>query len=189
MTGTDRGEQPTLTGPGVRLRPWRPDDAEAVFAACQDPDIQRWTTVPVPYLRVHAEDFVTVKATATWEAGGALFAVEPLAGGSLLGSMGCFPPRDGVGEAGYWTAPAHRGQGHTAAALRLLSGWVFEQLGLRRIELKVDPANAGSRRVALSAGFREEGTLRQRSLHRGRPVDDVVFGLLATDPRPDPSLG
>ena len=38
---------------------------------------------------------------------------------------------------------------------------------------------------AESAGFRAEGVLRQRSLHRGVPVDDVIYGLLATDPRPD----
>ena len=43
---------------GLLLRPWRPDDADAVHRACQDPDIQRWTTVPRPYLREHADAFV-----------------------------------------------------------------------------------------------------------------------------------
>jgi RimJ/RimL family protein N-acetyltransferase len=52
------------------------------------------------------------------------------------------------------------------------------------MELVVDPANTGSCRVAEGAGFRAEGVLRQRSIHRGRPVDDVVYGLLAGDPRP-----
>jgi RimJ/RimL family protein N-acetyltransferase len=51
----DRGPQPTLTGPRVRLRPWRTDDVEAVFAACQDAEIQSWTQVPVPCAREHAE--------------------------------------------------------------------------------------------------------------------------------------
>jgi hypothetical protein len=32
--GNDRGPQPTLTGQLVRLRPWRTDDVDAVFAAC-----------------------------------------------------------------------------------------------------------------------------------------------------------
>ncbi|MGW5696666.1 helix-turn-helix domain-containing protein, partial [Streptomyces asiaticus] len=31
-------------------------DTDAVFAACQDPDIQRWTSVPSPYERAHAAD-------------------------------------------------------------------------------------------------------------------------------------
>ena len=67
--------------------------------------------------------------------------------------------------------------------MRLLAAWAFEDLGLRRLQLVVDPANVGSRRVAESAGFRAEGVLRQRSIHRGMPVDDVIYGLLATDPR------
>jgi RimJ/RimL family protein N-acetyltransferase len=37
--------------------------------------------------------------------------------------------------------------------------------------------------VAEAVGFRTEGVLRQRSLHRGVPVDDVIYGLLAADAR------
>ena len=175
------GTRPTPTGARVRLRPWRADDADAVLAACQDPEIQRWTEVPVPYRREHAEAFVGEIAEATASAGGGQFAVEILDGGALAGAMTLFPPRDGVGVAGYWTVAEHRGRGYTGEALRLLAAWGFDDLGLRRIELVVDPANAGSRRVAESAGFLAEGVLRQRSIHRGEPVDDVIYGLLATD--------
>ena len=59
MPGNDRGPQPTLTGSRVRLRPWRTEDVDAVCAACQDAEIQRWTQVPVPYARKHAEEFVS----------------------------------------------------------------------------------------------------------------------------------
>ena len=151
------GTQPTLTGRTVRLRPWRPDDVDAVLAACQDAEIQRWTEVPVPYRREHAEAFVGEIAGATAAAGGGQFAVEVLDGGALAGAMTLFPPRDGVGAAGYWTVAEHRGSGYTAEALRLLAAWVFDDLGLRRLELVVDPANVGSRRVAESAGFRRRG--------------------------------
>jgi len=181
---TDRGEQPTLTGPRVRLRPWRPDDAPAVFAACQDPEIQRWTQVPVPYAPEHAVEFVGVIAPGTWADGGAVFAVEPAGGGPLIGSMGLFPPRDGVGEAGYWTVPGHRGRGLTGEALRVLAGWALDAVGVHRVELLVDPANVGSRRVAESAGFVAEGTIRQRFLHRGRPSDVVLYARLAGNRSP-----
>lgn len=185
MTTTGpRGAQPALAGPGVRLRPWRADDAPAVFAACQDPEIQRWTQVPVPYTARDAELFVGEIAPATWAEGGALFAVEPAEGSSLIGSIGLFPPRDGVAQAGYWTVAEHRSRGRTAAALRLLADWAFDDVGVHRVELLVDPANTGSRRVAESAGFLAEGTIRQRFLHRGRPSDTVLYGRLAGDPRP-----
>lgn len=184
-TENGRDLQPTLTGRAVRLRPWRADDVAAVFAACQDPEIQRWTEVPVPYRREHAVGFVGERAPETWAAGGALFAVETCDGGALTGAMSLFPPRDGVGVAGYWTVAGHRGRGYTGEALRLLSDWAIDARGLRRLELVVDVRNAGSRRVAESAGYVEEGTLRQRSIHRGQPVDDVIYGRLATDPRPN----
>nr|WP_275585580.1 GNAT family protein [Blastococcus saxobsidens] len=161
------------------MRPWRADDAADVLAACQDSEIQRWTQVPVPYAPEHAQDFVGSIAPRTWAEGGALFAVEPLDGSALVGSIGLFPPRDGVGEAGYWTAPAHRGRGLTAAALGMLAGWALDRV--HRVELLVDPANTGSRRVAEAAGFIAEGTIRQRFLHRGRPGDVVLYARLAAD--------
>lgn len=182
MTGNGRDEQPTLTGRRVRLRPWRPDDAAEVLAACQDPEIQRWTQVPVPYAAEDAQGFVTGIAPQTWADGGALFAVEPLDGSALVGSIGLFPPRDGFGEAGYWTAPAHRGRGLTAEALGVLADWALDDVGLHRVELLVDPANDGSRRVAEAAGFSAEGTIRRRFLHRGRPADVVLYARLAGDP-------
>lgn len=184
MTASARGIQPSPTGRRVRLRPWRAQDAEAVFAACQDPEIQRWTQVPVPYAPEHAAEFVSVVAPRTWADGGALFAVELVDGGSLVGSMGLFPPGDGVGEAGYWTAPGQRGRGLTGEALRVLTDWALGAAGVHRVELLVDPANAGSRGVAESAGFVAEGTIRQRFLFRGRPSDVVLYARLAGDPCP-----
>ncbi|MGZ4623652.1 MAG: GNAT family N-acetyltransferase [Blastococcus sp.] len=180
-TGNGRAAQPTLEGRRVRLRPWRPDDAAAVYEACQDAEIQRWTEVPVPYLREHAVGFVGEAAADTWARGGALFAVEPRDGGPLIGSMGLLVLRDGV--VGYWTTAEHRGHGFTGEALRVLGNWVLDDLGARRVELLADPANTGSCRTAESAGFTREGVLRQRSIHRGRVVDDVLYSLLATDPR------
>jgi RimJ/RimL family protein N-acetyltransferase len=182
--GSERGEQPTLTGERVLLRPWRADDVAAVLAACQDPEIQRWTQIPVPYGRADAEGFVTGMAPSTWADGGALFAVEARGDGALVGSTGLFYPRDGLAEAGYWSAPGHRGRGFTVEALLVLCAWAFDEVGLRRVELHVDPDNTGSRGVAERAGFRAEGLLRQRFLHRGQPSDMLLYSLLATDPHP-----
>src|SRR4051794_33820739 len=123
---TDRGPQPVLTGRRVRLRPWRPDDAPIVCAACQDAEVQRWIEVPVPYLPAHAAEFVGALARATWSEGGALFAVEELADGGLVGSMGVLSVRSGVAEAGYWTVAGRRRRGLTGEALRVLSGWALD---------------------------------------------------------------
>ncbi|WP_166509672.1 GNAT family N-acetyltransferase [Blastococcus sp. TF02-8] len=178
---TTGGGQPVLSGGRVRLRPWRAEDVPAVLDACQDPEIQRWTQVPVPYGPADAEAFVSVVAPRTWAEGGALFAVVRIDDDALVGSMGLFPPADGVGELGYWTAPGHRGQGLTVEALRVLADWSLGVVGVHRVELLVDPANTASRSVAARAGFVAEGTIRQRFRHRGRPADVVLHARLAGD--------
>ena len=55
--------RPTLIDGDLVLRPWQLADADAVYEACQDPIIQMYTTVPVPYTREHAEAFVTSRAS------------------------------------------------------------------------------------------------------------------------------
>ena len=51
-----------LAGPDLTLRPLGPQDVDAVVAACADPQTQRWTSVPQPYERRHAQDFIEVAA-------------------------------------------------------------------------------------------------------------------------------
>jgi RimJ/RimL family protein N-acetyltransferase len=105
--------QPVLTDGTLTLRPWRADDADAVHRACQDPDIQRWTQVPVPYTRSDAEGFVTELAPAVWRDGtGVIFAVVDRSD-ALLASIGVVdldrPNRSC--EIGYWVAPDARRRG------------------------------------------------------------------------------
>jgi RimJ/RimL family protein N-acetyltransferase len=173
--------QPELSGSKARLRPWRPDDADAVLAACQDPEIQRWTTVPSPYTRQDAVAYVTAVAPQAWDDGGAVFAVEDAATGELAGSIGAHGMSDGVAHVGYWTAPAARGKGLTSDALRTLARWFLGERGAARVELVVEPANTASVRVAEAAGFTAEGVLRPRMVLRGRRADVVLYSLLPGD--------
>lgn len=54
---------PPLTDGEIVLRAWEPSDAPAVTAACQDPEIPRWTVVPHNYTERHARDFISGTAT------------------------------------------------------------------------------------------------------------------------------
>jgi RimJ/RimL family protein N-acetyltransferase len=171
---------PTLTGELVVLRPWRPDDAESVFAACQDPDIQRWTMVPVPYLRDHASSFVAEVAPSDWSSRrGAPFAVVGN-DGRLLGSCGVVrvdaPHR--LGEIGYWVAPWARTKGVASGAVRLATSWAMDELGLARLELHIEPENVASCAVAERAGYVREALLRSKILHRGARRDIVIYSAL-----------
>ena len=65
----------------------------------------------------------------------------------------------------------------------LVSGWAFDELGVKRIGLLADPRNVASVRVAERAGFQREGVLRCWVEVNGERVDHVSFSLLPTDLR------
>lgn len=171
---------PTLRGELVVLRPWRPDDADAVFEACQDPGIQRWTMVPLPYLREHATSFVTEVAPGDWSSRrGASFAVVDR-DGRLVGSCGVVrvEAHHRAGEIGYWVAPWARAKGVASGAVRLATSWAMDELGLDRLELHIEPENVGSCAVAERAGYIREALLRSKILHRGARRDIVIYSTL-----------
>jgi len=151
------GRRPTLTDDLVRLRAWEPGDAPAVLAACQDPDIQQFTRIPVPYRREHADAFIALSAREWREGVSAPFAVTDLTGRRLWGACGLHHvDRDaGAAEVGYWVAPAVRGRGIARAALVLITEWALGPAGLRRVYADVEERNTASVAVAVAAGYRQ----------------------------------
>jgi RimJ/RimL family protein N-acetyltransferase len=86
---------------------------------------------------------------------------------------------------GYRTAPWARGRGIATAAVRAISRWAFDHLGLERIELVHTVANVASCTVAERAGFTLEGLLRQDyRTTDGSRWDTHVHGLLRSDQVP-----
>jgi RimJ/RimL family protein N-acetyltransferase len=148
-------EQPILSDGVVLLRQWRPGDAEAVFRACQDPDLQHFTQVPVPYLLEDAQGFVA-DAPRQWADGtGAQFAVTDAATGLLLGCMGLMEADRDRGRigAGYWTAPWGRSRGLTRRALRLATEWALGEGGFDTVVLEVELDNPRSMAVVRAVGY------------------------------------
>lgn len=154
------------------VRAWRPEDADAVYRACQDPDIQRWTTVPSPYTWADAERFVGEFAAGAWAAGTAApLGVFDLASGTLLGAhgLGSINRYRNSAEVAYWTAPWARGKGVALAATRAVATWAFAGLRLDRLTWSAELGNQASRLVALRAGFQIGGEQRMAQPHlRGR---------------------
>jgi RimJ/RimL family protein N-acetyltransferase len=181
-------EQITLTTDRLLLRPLGPADADAVYAACQDPDIPRWTTVPSPYTPRNAAEFTGRICPEGWRDDSLYnFGVFTLDGGDLVGCMGlvrlagALPAPTRQAELGYWTAKDQRGRGYTAEAGRAVCSWAFDALGAERIEWYAEAGNEGSRAVALKVGFVMEGTLRSKIVHQGTRRDAWCGSLLPSD--------
>ena len=173
--------QPTLSDGNVTLRPKLPRDAAALTAACQDPEIARWTFVPSPYTRSHAEQHLaSVAQSAAAGRGVHLHAVD--AEDRLLGSFSVLEldREPGYGELGYWMAAPARGRGIATRATLLLRDWSHRTLGLRRIEILPHVDNVASRRVAEKAGFRDTGETRPAP--RGQQREDARYAVYVWTP-------
>jgi RimJ/RimL family protein N-acetyltransferase len=92
----------------------------------------------------------------------------------------------GTAEIGYWLRSSARGQGLMTRAVRLLSAWGVDELGLTRINWAAVVGNEASRRVVQSCGYRYEGASRRGLLQRGRRLDAWIGGLLAEELIRDP---
>ena len=85
-------------------------------------------------------------------------------------------------EIGYWVRASEEGKGYVTEAVRLLARVAFEVLGANRLEIRCDPRNARSTRVAERAGFPLEGTMRSESrANDGSLRDTRVYAMLPED--------
>ena len=164
------------------LRPWRPTDAAAVLAACQDPEIARWVAIPQPYLPADADAFIE-SALAMWRDGnGAPFAIVEAETDRLLGAVTRFGPEGHQATFGCWLVPEARGRGIGTRSLRLLAEWTFATTSAFRLDVFIMVGNEASESMVEHAGFQREGVLRAWDVHHdGTPVDCVVYSRLRSD--------
>lgn len=179
---------PRLTDGTVTLRAHRDDDIDAVLAQCQDPEMQRWVPIPVPYSRSDAEAFVTEMVPAGWGERSFTFAVEAPGPGDadgaprFVGSVSLRVAGDGAAEVGFAAATWARGQGVMERAMRLLLDWGFASFDLQQIMWRAVHGNWSSRKLAWRLGFSFDGTVRRWLPHRGELLDAWVGTLLAGEP-------
>jgi 8-oxo-dGTP pyrophosphatase MutT (NUDIX family) len=79
--------------------------------------------------------------------------------------------------------PQYRAVGVVERALRLVVRWAFDELGLRRVEARVEDDDRDGVRAAMRAGLRKEGVSRAVAVPGGRG-DVMVLSALDDDAPP-----
>ncbi len=163
---------------GIELRSWSLDDAPEIFAivdANRD-HLRAWfpwvdrTAGPVQI----AEFIETSRRRDDAREGNGIYV-----NGTLVGSAGLsWATEEMQGEIGYWLVADAQGQGLVTRAVRALTTYGFNVVGLHRMTIKAAVENTRSRAVAERLGFVQEGVLREGGNTGLGRVDLVIYGLI-----------
>lgn len=169
--------------PRLVLRPFRPDDLDALHKIQSREDV-------VQYLyetpRTLAESQATLDrymATTALEAEGDALRLAVTVEGEVIGHvmLQWLSEVHRGGEVGFVLHPDHHGRGYATEAAREMLRLGFEGLDLHRIIGRLDAANIASGRVLEKLGMRKEAHFRQNEMVKGRWADEAVYAMLAEE--------
>lgn len=101
--------------------------------------------------------------------------------GKFLGSSGLHRMNWVIGrfEIGYWIRTTEAGHGFITEAVNGVVKYAAQYLHATRLEIRCDPRNVRSRRVAERAGFHQEATLLGDDPDMsGNPSDTLIFAKI-----------
>ena len=98
-----------------------------------------------------------------------LFSMIEKTGGAFIGNIELMDLTDSEAELGIAITAAKQDLGYGTEAIRAVTGYAFDELGMKRVFLKVYPDNARAIRVYEKCGFREYD----------RTEEDVFMEILA----------
>lgn len=175
---------PRILRPPVLLRPFEDTDADLVRSVADDPLIPLITTVPTSGSTQDALAYIERQHARLRDGQGYSFAIAHAEQGHAMGQIGLWTRdlRAGRVSTGYWIAPQFRRRGHLSAALAGLTEWALTHDEVSRIELHVEPWNAGSWRAARSCGYEHEGTLRSWEQVGAERKDVDVWSVVRRPP-------
>ena len=136
------------------LRPWREDDAEALYKYASDPDIGPPAGWP-PHTSVeNSRDIIRTVFSAPETYAVCLKDDSPIGSiGLKLNGSTDMTDRDDECELGYWIGKPFWGQGMIPEASRALLRHAFENLGMRAVWCGYYEGNEKSKRVQEKLGF------------------------------------
>ncbi len=164
------------------LRPFAPNDFEALFSYQSRPDVATW----LPWT-ARDEDEVRVAlgkklaSVAIADEGDVLaLAITRKDTDELVGDviLEFVSAEHRLGEIGYIVHPDHQGLGYTTEACREILRIAFDDLGLHRVIGRVEPRNQASARVLEKLGMRREAHFIENEFIKGEWQSEAIYAIL-----------
>jgi len=171
---------PTLTGERIRLVPLGPEHAEALFESLGDAEMMRLTGTHRTFTRAEIDAFCASRADQDDRLD---WVIEDAVTGQNVGGI-AVNEIDFDNETGGFRidlVESHRGRGIGPEAIELMLAYLFEVVGLNRVDLEVYAFNPRAQRSYEKVGFVVEGRLREALFWDGERIDTIVMGLLRAD--------
>jgi len=171
-----------LTGPQLRARIPRQDDAPALFGLASDPEVTRWFSWGPYSVEAEARAYLA-KLPGQRERGEQLdLVLEHVESGPIgVSGLSELALRDRRATIGTWLGRDWWGTGANREAKALMCHLAFAVLRLDRLGAYANVEHERSQRALLALGFQREGLLRSFHRHRESALDVLVFGLLRED--------
>ena len=171
-----------LTTPRLTLRPFTTDDAPAMFANwASDPEVTKFLTWPphssLDITRMVCSDWVSHYAEPDYYQWAIVYENQPIGSISVVNH----DDRVAMAHIGYCIGRTWWHKGITTEALQAVMDYLFDQVGIQRIETRHDPRNPHSGAVMRKCGMKYEGTLRQSDRNNQGVCDAAWYALLKNE--------
>lgn len=167
-----------LIGHNIILRAFSDSDIKALAKLCNNKKV--WDNVrnyiPFPYTERDAKEFID---NCKNENPQTTFAIEY--DEKFVGCIGLVKQSDVyklTAEIGYWLGEPYWGKGIATKAVKLITEYGFNKLGLVRIYSGVFDYNKASQRVLEKAGFKLECVFEQSIFKNNQIHNEYRYGLI-----------
>jgi len=151
----------------IQLRPIIAQDKQVIANLANNKKI--WDNlrdiIPFPYTETDATNFIAFAKTKNPLEIFGISVNENLCGIIEIGTQNDVYQK--TGEIGYWIGESYWGKGIATEAIRLMSAYGFEVLGLERIQAGVFAFNTISMHVLEKNGYVKEGIFRNAIMKNG----------------------
>ena len=173
---------PVLTGTRVTLRELRVSDARSLFAMLTTEEVSRFISPP-PTTVEGFERFILWANRERAAGNYACFAIVPQGMDTAVGlfQIRQLEPGWGTAEWGFALGSAYWGTGLYAEGAELVLDFIFNTMGVHRLEARAAVQNARGNGALRKLGAVQEGILRRSFLRNGQYMDQALWSILAEE--------